>query len=105
MGPERRAGLHAAGTTQLKKKSRSTLYPTAINLPVDLCDYVFDVPPADDASRAAEHTRRRDGDATLRQYVQHREKIMESRPAGIPMKQQVPIPTVPIIDRSHRVRA
>ena len=57
----RRATRHAAGTTQLKNWLRR--YPAAINLPVNLYDYVFDVPPGDDARARAlssvEHTRRR----------------------------------------------
>lgn len=55
---QRRAGLQPAGTAQLKKShlSRSVARtpPTAINLPVNLYDYIFDVPQEEDAIKPTE---------------------------------------------------
>lgn len=54
---QRRAGLQPAVTAQLKKKpslSQCSTPQTAINLPVNLYDYIFDVPQGEDAIKSTE---------------------------------------------------
>lgn len=111
---QRRAGLQPAVTAQLKKKpslSQCSTPQTAINLPVNLYDYIFDVPQGEDAIKSTEKVntrgvRRGARDSGLLMCVRvYREKIMESHLAGIPMEQQVRIPTVPITVQDESVRS